>query len=310
MAAEDQGQRQEALASQEGQSITPAECSGNNCCYKNAECVRKCNTFFMGREDQKRCSRFSVQWVHKIEETLNQIEGPNRDNLQDIELPVLSSVIKISEKTWINKINNYSKAQARAVLFWLASQPEVSASVLGELSFEPVRLLLVALLRKNTRSVLLDDNALLSGLKEPITKEEEDTFLKVSEQTDNWNLISLVHRQVVTAQLCDYPINQPQPVYSSQSTHEACVLVVYCHLTGSYNAGQYSSAEDRHFNEGQSLREAVASSELGDDELDRFISSSVEEGGLGVTDDAGQWQDSACVKLTELWEDGNLKFGL
>jgi len=49
---------------------------------------------------------------------------------------------------------------------------------------------------------------------------------------------------------------------------------------------------------------------LNDDEIDNFIKSSVEKGGLGVMEDTGQWRDAACVKLTEFWEDGNLKFGL
>ena len=64
-------------------------------------------------------------------------------------------------------------------MLWLAVRPDISLLVFGNLPNWKVRSLMIALFRKNSYlPPLVDDNALLSGLKEPV-EEEKDTFLRI-----------------------------------------------------------------------------------------------------------------------------------
>lgn len=287
--------------------LTLPSCFGSDCCYQDKDCIKKCENLSSESEGTKKCLELPVDWVTQMDELLNQtLTRPSRENLENIELRALWSIIKINEKSWLNKVNDYSRVQAWTVLFYIASQPDISRSIFSvHTSF--ARSLLIALFRKNTRSPLVDNNALLSGMKASIS--EEGTFFKIAKKQKNSKVISLVHEQVIKRQLCDYQINQPQPAVagSGDSAYEACVLAVYCHLTGSYSSGQYS--DDGGRNAGQELRKQLAS-EVNDKEIENFIQSPLEKGGLGIEWNADDWTDAACVKLTELWDDRNLKFGL
>ena len=289
-------------------NFTLPSCLGSDCCNQDEGCIKKCEALSSESEDRQKCFELPADWVTQMDELLNQtLTSPNRDNLKNLNLQVLWSIIKISEKAWLNKINDYSRIQNRTVLFYIADQPNISGFVFNSHT-RFARSLLIALFRKNTRSPLVDDNALLSGMKSPIS--EEDAFFEVAKEKKNRHLISLIHKQVVKRHLCEYEINQPhQPNGSSESVYEACVLAVYCHLTGSYSSGQYSGRDDGGRNVGQQLRKAL-SAELNDEEIDHFISSPLEQGGLGITKNIDDWTDVACVKLAELWDDKNLKFGL
>ena len=293
-------------------AFTLPSCSGNDCCYKSTKCSSQCENLFPLMENKSRCLKLPVAWVAKMQETVNNnLKDPKWDNLVYMELPVFWSVLKISEKPWLDKISSYHYTEARKVLFWLASKPDISTGVLSHLPSYQVRAILLALFRKNTRSVLLDDNALLSGLKEPVEIEEKYTFFKVADKENNSSLISLVHKEVISGHLCDYSINQPKPVhYTSDRTYPACVLAVYCYITGSYEDDSYLATQNGQ-DKGQVLRERLAGElENQEKEVKSFIQEPHAKGGLGIEEGADNWPDAACVKLKQLWDDGNLKFGL
>ena len=283
-------------------------CSGNDCCYNDTNCIKQCDGLFSEVPAKQKCFKRPILLVSEMDKLVSEVlREPEWKNLKNIELSVLLSVLAISEKTWVTEINQYSKTQTREVLYWLAYHSDISTSVFSLYKQLP-RLLLVALFRQNTRSPLLDDNAVLSGLKKSI--KDEDTFFEVARKKKNRSLIPLVHKQVIEDHLCDYSINQPQPTYLSDSHYEACVLAVYCYLTGSYASGQYSATKEDKRNIGQDLRRYLAG-ELADSTIENFIQAPIEGGGgLEIIKSADDWPDTACVKLKEIWDDGNLKFGL
>lgn len=288
--------------------FTLPTCSGNDCCNRSVKCIKQCDGLFSEEEHKKECLSLPINWVAQMEEVLDTaLTNPNRADLEKIDLPVLWSIVEISEKPWVGRINDYSKVQAQTVLSWLAHYPHVSSSTFDSRT-SVARSTLIALFRKNTRSSLVDDNALLSGLQSSIT--EEDGFLEVADKQNNRDLVSLVHKQVIKGHLCDYPINQPKPIYSSENTYEACILAVYCHITGSYQAGQYSGKDDGGRNIGQKLRKEFAA-QMEEKDIEDFIQAPIENGGLAVTTQGSDdWTDATCAKLTELWNDQNLKFNL
>lgn len=291
-------------------SFTLPTCSENNCCYKNTNCFSQCESLFPLEEDKQRCLKLPVDWVNKMQDTVDMnLKDPKWDNLVYMELPVFWFILAISEKPWLDKISDYQKKEARQVLYWLASQPDINEKILSQLPDYKIRLLFLALFRKNTLSTLLDDNALLSGLKEPI-EEDNSSFFEVADKVNN-NLISVVHGQIVAGHLCDYSINHPRPVhYTSDSRYQACVLAVYCYITGTYTEDSYVAIKEEGRN-GQVFRERVAGEwEENSKEITQFIQAPHDKGGLGITDNADDWPDKACVKLKQLWNDGNLKFGL
>ncbi|MDE0518059.1 MAG: hypothetical protein OXH36_00670, partial [Bdellovibrionales bacterium] len=291
-------------------SFTLPTCSENDCCYKNTDCFSQCESLFPLGEDKKRCLKLPIEWVDKMQETVDSnLKDPKWDHLVYMELSVFWSILAISEKPWLDKISDYNNREARQVLYWLASQPDINEKVLSHLPGHRIRSLFLALFRKNTRSTLLDDNALLSSLKEPI-EEDQNTFFEIADKVNN-SLISIVHEQIVAKHLCDYSINHPRPVhYISDSRYQACVLAVYCYITGVYTEDSYMVTKENGRN-GQVLRERLANEwEEDSKEITDFIEAPNDKGGLGIMDNADDFPDAACVKLKQLWDDGNLKFGL
>lgn len=283
-------------------------CPGEDCCEQSQECKQKCESLFLEWENKQKCFQEFATLVERMHKLMTEVfHRPNEDNLVNVNLSTLQSVLAISEKAWLVRINNYSKRHARATLFWLASKSEQDIFSYSDNKEESLRLILVALLRQNAHyNALRDDNALLSGLKEPVT-EKEKHFFEVANRADNISLMSHAHQQIVASHLCDYQINHPKPAsrfYTSDDTYPACVLAVYCHITGSYSSRGYSAHK-----KGQALRKDIAG-ELMESEIKHFIEADYQNGGLAITDNSEDWTDSACEKLSEMWKDGNLKFGL
>ena len=256
-----------------------------------------------------------AEGIHKVFRILKK---PSYDELKTLELKALWSALKISERSWLSRIHNYSRTTARTVLLWLAGRENISRLVFENLSGEKPRALLTALFRQNIRGKgpLVDDNALLLGLKTPV--EEQDTFFHLLLRAENKSLIKLTHEEIISGHLCEYSINPPRPVlYSSDRHHSACVLAVYCHLTGSYKKGFYPAVDpDQDLFTRQEFRRKLVD-EFDDLQVTEFIQDPLKEGGLGIPEhrlelkeQAGEWPDTACKELGRLWKDGNLKFNL
>ena len=291
-------------------SFTLPSCSGNDCCYQNTYCFSQCESLFPLEEDKKRCLNLAIKWVDQMQETVDRnLSNPKWDHLVYMELPLFWSILSISEKPWLDQISDYNKREARQVLYWLASDLDINEKVLSQLPGYQIRLIFLALFRKNTHSTLVDDNALLSGLKGPI-EEDNNNFFEVADKAHN-NLISVIHEEIVAEQLCDYSLNHPRPVhYTSDSHYQACILAVYCYITGTYTEDSYVSIKEEG-RDGKVLRERLASTfEEDSKEITDFIEDPHDKGGLGITENADDWPDTACLKLKQLWDDGNLKFGL
>lgn len=286
-------------------------CTGQGCCFHDQRCIDQCNNLFIEKEHKEKCLSLSTQQVLKIDRTLNVflVKPDINSHLKQIELSVLDSIFTISEQVWLVKIHEYSKSQARAVLFWLTQQVELSISMVDNYpkAFSNV---LKALFKKNTGSPFLDDKSLLAGMKEPLT-EKGETFLEIAENKRNKKLIVLVHKQIIAQHLCGYSINQPRHIRElNDDAYEACILGVYCYLTGSYNGSEpYEGRDYAGYNRGQQVRKMLAG-EVEEGRVEVFIKKDIEKGGLGIQREADEWPDTACVKLAELWEDDNLYFGL
>ena len=298
-------------ALQEKAAFTLPSCSGNDCCASEEGCIKQCDGIFTEADEKQKCLALPIQMVGDMDQTLNEyLKTPDWESLNKVKPFPLWAVIKISEKPWLKKINSYSKPQVKNTLLWLASKPFVSELVFAPFSRkESVRRLLIALFRKNALSSLMDDNVILSGLKADLSEEEGEHFFKMVEKNNNRSLLSLVNKEVVESHVCDYSINQPLPVYTSDKSYSACILAVYCYVTGSYTEGQYVSdqAEDR--GQGENLRRWLAG-ELNHQKVNDFVQKSESKGGLEVSESPDKWPDPACQKLQTLWEDGNIKFGL
>ncbi len=309
--SEEQGSSFQPLPLEDNASIAEeGSCPGENCCNQSQDCRQKCKDIFLEQESEQECfNHFSIDRVQSMFQLMTKVfKKPKEDNLVNVDLGVLHDVLGISEKALLFRINKYHKTHARAVLSWMAGQGGDVFSY--RQSEEPARLLLTALFRQNARSSLLDDNALLSGLKEPIVDRRH--FFEVANRRDDIQLMTLVHNQVVAGELCDYIINRPKPVgwmvYNSNRNYSACILAVYCDLTGSFSAEGYVAHKG-----GSALRKDLAW-ELGEldvyKEIENFIETPYRNGGLGINRRADQWEDLACTRLKSMWNDGNLKFSL
>ena len=282
-----------------------------DCCFHHPKCINQCNDFFMEREHEEKCQALSKQQVLEMDQTLNLfLEKPNIEGyLKQVQLSVLGTVFAISKQPWLHKIHKYSISKAQAVLYWLVNHTELNTFMINDYpgAFSSV---LKALFKKNTGSSFLDDKSLLAGMKEPLT-EDGETFLEIAEDKNNRNLIVFVHKEIITSHVCDYSINQPRHVRGlNGDAYEACILGVYCYITGSYNG--LESYEGRDYagrNRGQKVRKMLAG-EVREERIAIFIEKDVDKGGLGIQKEADEWPDTACVKLAELWEDDNLYFGL
>lgn len=286
-------------------------CIGDDCCSRNQECINQCDNLFTEKEHEEKCQALSKQQVLEMSQTLNlflkkpDVEG----HLEQVELSVLGAVFAISEQSWLHKIHKYSRSQAQAVLFWLVNHIELNTFMIDEYpgAFSSV---LKALFKKNTGSSYLDDKSLLAGIKEPLA-ENGKNFLEIAENKNNKGLIVFVHKEIITGHICDYSINQPRQVSGlNDDAYEACILGVYCYITGSYNGSKpYEGRDYAGRNRGQKVRKMLAG-EIEEERIEIFIEKDVDKGGLGIQKEADEWPDTACVKLAELWEDDNLYFGL
>ena len=289
-------------------------CSGRDCCGNKALCFKNCDNLFQLWEHKKACWNLPLSEAEGVYKAFRVLKNPSYESLKTLELKALWSALEISERSWLSKIHNYQRSDAKAVLLWLAARENVTRLVFNNLSSEKPQALLKALFRQNIRgkSSLVDDNALLLGLKTPI--EEEDTFFHLLLEAENNILIRLVHEAVISEHLCEYPINPPRPeLYVSDQHHSACVLAVYCYLTGSYNKGLYLADLSAHR---QEFRRKLVD-EFDDLQVTEFIQEPLRAGGLGIPENrlelkeqAVEWPDTACQELGRLWNDGNLKFGL
>ena len=284
-------------------------CIGDDCCSRHQECINQCNNLFMEKEHEEKCQALSKQQVLEMDQTLNLfLKKPDVENhLEQVKIPMLDSVFAISEQPWVRQIHKYSRSQAQAVLFWLVNHVELDLFGKYPAAFSSV---LKALFKKNTGSSYLDDKSLLAGMKEPLT-ENGKNFLEIAENKSNKDLIILVHKEIITGHICDYSINQPRHIRGlNDDAYEACILGVYCYITGSYNGSEpYEGRDYAGRNRGQKVRKMLAG-EVKEDRVAVFIEKDVDRGGLGIQKEADEWPDTACVKLAEFWEDDNLYFGL
>ena len=290
---------------------TPYKRLKHDCCSHHQECIDQCNDLFMEKEHEERCQALSKQKVLQIDQTINlllkkpDVEG----HLEQVDLSVLGAVFAISEQLWLNKIHKYSRSQAKVVLYWLVNYMELNTFMINEYpgAFSSV---LKALFKKNTGSSYLDDKSLLAGVKEPLT-ENGKNFLEIAENKNNKDLIVFVHKEIITSHICDYSINQPRHIRGlNDDAYEACILGVYCYITGSYNGSEpYEGRDYAGRNKGQKVRKMLAG-EVKENRVTIFIEKDLDKGGLGIQKEADEWPDTACVKLAELWEDDNLYFGL
>ena len=295
--------------------FVPPLCSGNNCCAQYSSCAKQCDQLFRTEENKKLCLIRPASFVDDVYNTVHHLTNPRPDTLSKLKPDIMLSTLQFSEKTWLNKIHQYSKRQARSALLWLSSTPEISLLVLSRLLSWEAGSLLSALLRKNASAdSLVDDNKILSGLKKPV--EEKNTFLQNALKSKNNTLIKIVHQEVVVDRLCEYSINRPWPIYMSDNSSSACVLAVYCYITGSYKEGLYQDLPEEQQTLRQKERKKLVDV-FDDKKVTQFIQDPVTQGGLGIPQDsvalmekATEWPDSACQKLGLLWEDGGLKFGL
>lgn len=301
-----------ASSAEESVKFTLPSCSEDNCCSKDTDCIKQCDSLFLEMEAKQKCLGFPIKLVADIDQTINKyLRNPDWETLKKVDPFVLWSVIRVSEKPWLNRIKSYSKFQAAVALFWLASNPDISESVFEQFPRqESIRTLLIALFRQNTRSSLMDDNALLPSFKEALSNKEGSHFFKVVEKNSNRSLLSLVHKEIIADHICEYSINRPVPTYVSDKAYEACILSAYCYFTGSYEDGQYTSIQQDERGQGQKLRRWLAG-EINSERVNKFIKALQIEGGLEVLEGSAEhWPDTACQKLTDLWDDGNIQFGI
>ena len=291
-----------------------------DCCQNDPNCVKQCADLLYAlpeaqkKEAQKKCQLLPTEHVQQIQQVMNILRKPKPQEMQNIALPLFWSLLSLSHTPWEKAIRQYTYRQANTVLLWMVRHPKLDPLAYRPLHSPLVRPLLIALFRqKNRKTSLLDDNIILSSLKEPLDWDggKSLNFFSMVVEEHNFPLLSLVHKEVVSGYICDHPINRPQPVgYKSGYVYSACVLAVYCHVTGSYKSGQYvaNTEENKHYT-GSEVRYDLAG-ELNDEEVDYFISTLESEGGLGLVDEDKEWSDLACQKLGTLWNDSALKINL
>ena len=285
--------------------FTLPTCAGTDCCRKTPNCEKRCDVMFPKWEHRQECLDLPLEHVGKMYTLVSKtLQKPDEDNLTDIEWPVLWSVLKISEQTWLRKIHEYSRSEARAVLLWLTTlknlEPFIYRSYRGSAGE-----ILTALFRQNARTrSLMDDNRTLSGMRGRVDKDG-DNFFKIAEQKGNIKMLALVHEEVVLHHICDYKVNRPRSFYLSDESRSACVLAMYCSITGKYVNGVYKADN----NGGRRLRKNLAG-ELHYPEVEDFIENPLTGGGLEITVDPNDWPNKACSKLAVTWKDGGIKFGL
>ena len=310
-------------------TLSLPSCSEQDCCYQNKTCVRQCIELFSKQKKVDRCLHLPSLWVKKMDQLINHVlADPEEKSLRNINVQVWWSVMTLSPEPYLRKIRNYDRKSAQIILRYIGANNREFNKMFQTLNSSVKSNILIALLRQNTNIALLDDNRLLSGLKTPLwEKEEEISFLKLMEKHQNSTLMLFVHRKIISKHLCDYTINQPRPTdypvpaESSRSqskassmlfrgnkySHSACVLAVYCHLTGDYTDGQYVPEPDQQ--DGRRLRKRMAK-ELKSSRVRRFIQAPQTIGGLNLEESADEWPDPACARLAELYDSAQLQFGL
>ena len=293
-----------------------------DCCQNDSSCVKQCADLLYAlsdtqkKEAQKKCQLLPIEHVQKMHQAMKILKRPKPQQMKNISLPVFWSLLKLAQSSWEKAIRQYNYTQANTVLLWMIRHPERDPLAYRPLHSPLVRPVLVALLRqKNRKTSLLDDNIILSSLKEALYWDggQSLNFFSMVVEEHNFPLLSLVHKEVVSGYICDHPINRPRPQsvgYKSDYVYSACVLAVYCHVTGSYKSGQYvaDTDESKHYT-GSEVRYDLAG-ELNDEEVNHFISALESEGGLGLVDEDKEWSDLACQKLGTLWNDSALKINL
>ncbi len=302
-------------------------CSEKDCCHQHKPCVRQCVELFPKKEKADMCLHLPHLLVEKMDQLINHVlADPEEKSLRKMDVQVYWSVMALSTEPYLRKIQNYSKKEAQTVLQGMGGGNREFNKVFQALDSSVKSTILMALLRQNANSILLDDNKLLSGLKTPLWEEEEEkiSFFELMEKKQNRDLIHFVHEKIISKHLCDYTVNQPRPAdyfgpagtgasqtkamfRESKYSHSACVLAVYCHLTGDYTDGQYVPEPDQQ--DGRKLRKSLAK-ELKDSRVRRFIQAPQTAEGLGLKKEADEWPDSSCALLSELYDSAQLRFGL
>jgi len=321
-------------------AVPSSSCSGTQCCRGDTACEKDCDYIDGG---SSRCERLDIAKVSEIRDVVENIaDRPSKDDLDNLtedHLSLLCGTLKaLGIDVLRERYSNLNASNAKRLLNWFAEQDyrielfSQTNKEEGEINDgDGSRLLKLLFSRLGNGNSADDDDTVIAGLMKKVDDNGRESFMEVG----NDKVRNFVHNQIIVDNnswgICPDPDestkNYPLPDgVISDYNREACILGVYCKISGAYGGGAGRQSADDNF------RKDIANLKNLDltSQVTEFINAEVTlasnkaqgDGGLrdtrdeGTTDeikdrDGDNWTHRACLQLKKFWDNGStLDLGL
>ena len=262
--------------------------------------------------------------VFLFDDVLEKPDDEKLDDLkkEDVEL-ICAAVKELDYKVLDDRLDYSSSSRPKYVLEWVAKTKEAIEIFENAEDNEGLKMFKKLLSRAGGNSGTGDEDV-LAGLIENVASEsdEDKNVIQVALDENNDRLVEYIHNDIIADEdeLCsdtnlptvDSSVNKldcsaksgsgddlDNTAYRSDSAEDACILGVYCKMA----PGNGDDANE--------FRKDIAEY-LKHRNIANFIEQSVDDGGLGLTDDdADDWTPAVCTRLKKCWENNtSLNLGL
>ena len=331
------------------------ECSGGGCCNEeDTECVTWCKDTLdlkKGEKAYNRCIALEKTILETIVERFDaQLKEPLANEIKDFTTPdielICGAVKGLDPEILLNLFKGYTQSEAQLILQWLVARSEALNLFKNVTDKETrARLFRTLLHRASSASGNPTHEGVLAGLATTIETnyfDERGHIIHLAFDKNNKELFQFIYDEIITDEeegLC-MKKNRPEPTdqlvmdctdkdtrnpdgefypveHASDFAEEACILAVYCHVSGFVNFDQ--SLGDHRIGDSE-FRERVSEMLGGDDSaVFRFIREPEYAGGLGrpcnTESEEGNWMKQSeewakrsCNRVQSRWKNGSLNF--
>ncbi len=186
---------------------------GGGSCERDDDCEEQCEDLFGSRTKREDCLELSVNEVEGMflafEDNDGYLAEPDEDDLPEVQPEDIENALDIDGGLWGELIEDYSRSQAKRVLYWIATEGDIYDAI--DSSFDDGDL-------KRFFNDLLDEfgsNSFIDFITTTLDRDKEDNFVVLSFNADEDSGASFLLEEA----LDDCRENAPAGQQTSKYTH-------------------------------------------------------------------------------------------
>ena len=207
--------------------------AGGGSCEGDRDCEDKCEDLFTGSRDRGACEDLTVNEVEGMFNAFEEDDGilarPKEDDLDDVHPDDIENALKIDESLWSDLAKDYTRSQAKEVLYWIASDSDVFEAISDSVDEDDQDDLFIDIFQEV-------DDSLTEALRTKLGDDDEENFIYLADNSGNNSAVNYIHDLLIegaclgsASQLSTAERNMYISITEEDFRGPACALgEVYC----------------------------------------------------------------------------------